>query len=329
MLLGRNVECQQCHADPRDERRGQQEFWELNTFFRQLAVTRTPDSPAKLSDADFFGEDHKDGHNAIVFYELPDGVLKVAFPAFARQLDLPKSGLVAEVNRRELLAQCVVAAPEFRQATANRLWSAVMGQGLVPVDDLQAGDPAYRDLLNDLADQFAAHQFDLRRVITWAALSEPFSAPAAELSSLATLAPAAHFQRFHVAPQGQRPAVQDSLLAAAKSFGQLNTNAATTAKVDNTPKNIGKNGKGVIEPKSPSQSLIGAGATQTARTPDPLVLRILADQKLSAKQKADHLFQLVLHRQPRGHEMEIVQQLIKQSGDKPEAAWNAVWNALQ
>ena len=324
MFLGRNVGCQQCHADPRDERRSQQEFWELNTFFRQLVAARTADSPAtKLSDADFLGEDQKDGRNAIVFYELPDGVLKGAFPAFPGQLDLPKSGMVAEVNRRELLAKCVAESREFRQATANRLWSAVMGQGLVPADDLQAGAPEYRELLNGLADQFAAHQFDPRRVITWAALSEPFSAPESDL--LAT----AHFQRFQGQHQGQRVAVQESLLAASKSFGQLNTNAATTAKVDTKPKNIGKNGKVVLEPPTPSRSLISDGATPTARAPDPLVLRILADQKLSAKQKADHLFQFVLHRQPRQREMEIVEQLIQQSGEKPDAAWNAVWNALQ
>lgn len=323
MFLGRSVDCQQCHADPRDQQRGQQEFWELNTFFRQLAVVRTPNSTvAKLSDVDFLGEDQKDGRNASVFYELPDGVLKVASPAFRGQVDLPKSGLVAEVNRRELLAQCVAESPEFRQATANRLWSAVMGQGLVPVDDLQAGDSAYRGLLNDLADQFAAHQFDPRQLITWAVLSEPFSVPDSDLL------PMAHFQRFQLQQPGQRATTHESLLAAAKSFGQLNTNAATTAKVDATPKNISKNGK-AIEPANPSRSLIGAGATHTPRAPDALALRILADQKLSAKQKADHLFLLVLHRQPRQHEMQVVEQLLQQSGQKPEAAWNAVWNAIQ
>lgn len=64
----------------------------------------------------------------------------------------------------------------FARATANRVWGLVLGRPLLtPVDDLPLteGDP-----LDALAWDFAAHGYDLRRLITVVALSGP-----AQLSS--------------------------------------------------------------------------------------------------------------------------------------------------
>jgi hypothetical protein len=328
LLLGRNIECQQCHANPGDDRGRQQEFWELNAFFRQMAAVSDAESRVtKLTNVDFLGEDKQDGRNAIVFYELPDGLLKGAFPSFPGQAEFPKSGIVAELNRRELLARCIANSAEFRQAVTNRLLSAVFGTGLAPVNDLDSGDPAYKPLLGELADQFAAHQFDPRRVIAWAVLSEPFAVPEEESkSSFAGLSNRALFHRFRTPGQITRPPVQESLLAATRTLGQPPSNSAAAAKIEESSKKVTKNGKIVLEPPSPPQSLFSAAGSSAA---DPLAQRVLSNQHLSTGQKADHLFRLVLHRPPQRRELELVERLIQQSGDRPQLAWDAIWGALQ
>ena len=170
------------------------------------------------------------------------------------------------MNRRELLARCVTASPEFRQAIANRLWAAVFGNGLAPVDDLSSVDSSSRILLDELADQFAAHQFNPRHVIAWAVLSEPFTVPNGDQSmSMAVRGPALFHRFIDRRPVSHRP-VHESLLAAAKNFGQNSPSSATTAKVDQTPSTTTKNGKTKLE--SPNEkSLFDA----TPASADPLV----------------------------------------------------------
>jgi hypothetical protein len=322
LLLGRNVECQQCHDDLSGGNRQQREFWELNSFFRQLAVVRDPETKTgRLTESDFLGDDKQDGRNALVFFEQSDGVLKSAFPAFAGQAELPRSGLLAEVNRRRLLARCVENSPEFRRAMTNRVWAGIFGSGLAPVDNLSSADSPARRLLDELAGQFAAHQFNLRKFITWGVLSEPFAVPSAgQLVSVAARGPAL-FHRFNERASGSRRPVHESLLAATKGFGTSEVNAAA-AKVDQPT--VNRNGKLVVD-SPPAAALFDA----TPASSDPLVSKVLANSRLTNPQKAAHLFQLVLHRQPTRRELDVVEKLLEKAGDRPESAWNAIWSALQ
>lgn len=324
LLLGRNVECLQCHDDF-DQSRRQSEFWELNSFFRQLAVTRgdSVKSP-RLGDVDFLGEGiNTDGRNAVVYFEQPDGVLKIALPAFPGQPELPKSGFVTESNRRVWLAKCVTASPQFRQAVANRIWEDVYGIGLAPSDDI-VGAEAMSPILQTVADQFAAHQYNLRKVIYWAVLSEPFAMPASDSVAALAMQSSKSFHRF--IGQRSRPLrpVQQSLLAVAKSFDQPATNAATTAKVQSAPITDIKNGKLAIEGPA-STPLLNIGTI----TADPIAKKFLANSNLSNAQKAQHLFQHVLHRQPRRRELEVIEKLLDKAGKQSESAWDSIWTALQ
>ena len=62
----------------------------------------------------------------------------------------------------------------FSQAIANRIWALMFGRGLVePIDDIRSNQkipPA----LEILADDFAAHGFSLRRMITVISASQVF-----------------------------------------------------------------------------------------------------------------------------------------------------------
>lgn len=72
-------------------------------------------------------------------------------------------------TRREFLAAWVTARdnPYFARMTANRIWKHFFGQGLVePVDDLRTTNPPSNpELLDALAADLVAHDFDLRHLI--------------------------------------------------------------------------------------------------------------------------------------------------------------------
>jgi hypothetical protein len=94
--------------------------------------------------------------------------------------------LGAEEDGRQSLADWLTSNdnPYFAAAVVNRLWKSLMGRGLIePTDDLRATNPAtHPQLLRRLADDFAAHGYDLRhtlRLIAGSAAYGRSSAPAA------------------------------------------------------------------------------------------------------------------------------------------------------
>lgn len=81
-----------------------------------------------------------------------------------------------------------VGNPYFAKAIVNRLWKAMMGRGLVePVDDFRSTNPAtHPELLTTLADDFVAHDYDLRRTLKRIALSAAYARSANTLPRNAT-----------------------------------------------------------------------------------------------------------------------------------------------
>ena len=67
--------------------------------------------------------------------------------------------------------------PYFAKAIVNRLWKAMMGRGLVePVDDFRATNPAtHPELLTALADDFVAHNYNMRRTLRQIVLSNAYA----------------------------------------------------------------------------------------------------------------------------------------------------------
>ena len=77
----------------------------MNSFFRQMAVEKKSDA-TRLVNRDFRGQSG-DAEEADVFYEQRNGQLKVAYPAFIDGTSIPRSGLVSEVDRRQLKFQAI------------------------------------------------------------------------------------------------------------------------------------------------------------------------------------------------------------------------------
>ncbi len=180
IFLGLQVQCTQCHNHPFNDWK-QDRFWQLNSFFRQTRGVRMQTAEnrnaARLGDQDFFGEGDKSGEGAEIYYELRNGLLKVAYPVFLDGTSINPSGLIAEVNRREELAKLIVRSPNMPAAHVNRMWGHFLGYGFTkPVDDMGPHNSAsHPELLERLGQDFANHGFDNKQLIRWITLTEAYS----------------------------------------------------------------------------------------------------------------------------------------------------------
>jgi hypothetical protein len=195
VFLGLQVQCTQCHNHPFNKGK-QNQFWEMNAFFRQTRALRRRDGTrdvqwVELVDQDFAGEGGNP-EEAELFYELRNGLMKVAYPVFVDGTEISRSGYLPGtmkdgtpygVNRRQEIAQLIKSSPYFPKAMVNRTWGQLLGYGFTkPVDDL--GDhnpPSHPELLDGLAERFREQSFDIKELVRWVVLSKPYA-----LSSKAT-----------------------------------------------------------------------------------------------------------------------------------------------
>lgn len=179
-FLGLQVQCTQCHNHPFNEWK-QQKFWEFNAFFRQtralrkfVAGTRDIDN-VELVDEDFAGEGRRP-EKAEIYYQLRNGVTKVAYPVFVDGKEIDKSGYVSQVNRRVELGKMMMGSPYLDKMIVNRMWAHFMSYGFTrPIDDLGPHNQAsHPELLEELAADFRASSYDLKQLILWITMSEPY-----------------------------------------------------------------------------------------------------------------------------------------------------------
>jgi hypothetical protein len=234
VFLGLQVACTQCHNHPFNKGK-QNQFWELNAFFRQTAALRRRDGTddvqwVELVDQDFAGEGGNP-EEAELFYELRNGLMKVAYPVFVDGTEIAKSGFLPGtmadgtpygINRRQELAKLIKGSPDFPRALVNRMWGHFLGYGFTkPVDDL--GDhnpPSHPELLDGLAAEFRENSFDFKELIRWIVLSKPYAlsskAKPANRSDDPALGERPKFTRFYLR-QMQAEQLYESLLTATEA----------------------------------------------------------------------------------------------------------------
>jgi hypothetical protein len=146
-FLGLRLDCAQCHNHPFTDWK-QSDFQGLAAFFGQthLGFTGIRDGAGE-----FVAEERKTKETRTVAPRVP----------FAAEL-LPEQG-----SRRWRLA-CWVTDPKnpyFARAAVNRVWALMVGRPLIePVDNL-GPDAPLSPPLDRLAEDFAGHGFDLRRLV--------------------------------------------------------------------------------------------------------------------------------------------------------------------
>jgi hypothetical protein len=153
-FLGVSVECAQCHNHPFAKWKREQ-FWGFAAFFAGVKSQRLMDFLLPAGD---------DGDKHELALPGSDKVVQATFLDGSEPTWKPGAG------NRATLAAWVTSRdnPYFARAAANRLWAYFLGTGLVePLDGLAGGSSteSLPRVLDLLADEFAAHQFDVKFLI--------------------------------------------------------------------------------------------------------------------------------------------------------------------
>jgi hypothetical protein len=153
------MQCAKCHNHP-FEKWTQDDYYSTAAFFSQVKVKKTggkgkPKGPQPVEIST--------DNNAEVKH-LRTG--KVMPPRF---LGGTLVKLDKNQDRREVFAQWLTSKenPFFAKSVVNRVWYHLMARGIVDaVDDFRDSNPPANDeLLNALATDFVAHQFDVKHLV--------------------------------------------------------------------------------------------------------------------------------------------------------------------
>lgn len=155
LFLGVRLECAKCHQHP-FEKYSQHDYYGMAAYFARVGTKNS-------EGFGLFGREQ-------VVMVRDSG--EVSHPRTRQRLQpTPLDAEPADhpLDRRIALADWLTAAdnPFFARAVVNRYMRYLLGRGLVePVDDLRSTNPPTNaELFDALADDFAAHDFDLKHLI--------------------------------------------------------------------------------------------------------------------------------------------------------------------
>ena len=159
-FLGVRLDCMQCHDDNLGGDWLQSDFHQLAAFYTEARSSGLgiQDDTDRTYDFQYLHAEDTE----VVAPKLP----------FMEELEMPEGDL----PRRAQLAAWITH-PEngaFARATVNRVWAILFSRPLVePIDDIPLEGP-YPPGLELLAQDFAEHEFDLRRLISQIAMTRAF-----------------------------------------------------------------------------------------------------------------------------------------------------------
>jgi hypothetical protein len=382
IFLGMSVQCTQCHNHPFNEHK-QNQFWELNAFFRQTRVEVEPyenneQRRATVADVDFAGEGRMLGvdnrreiflenrggklvdryleaiNSAPLFYELRNGQLAAAYPAFVDGTALAEkfadkgpefgnSGRLEQVHRRRELAKMILDSPSLEAAAVNRMWAHFFGYGFTkPVDDMGSHNPAsHPELLAELARAFRSSGFDMKQLMRWIVLSKPYALSSKVGSGNKEDDPALGrpplFSRFYVR-QMEAEQLYESLLAATQADAGMKKFDAEAMKLrwlEQFNTNLG-NDEGTEKTTfngSIPQALTmmngelvrRAGGTDSGGFLD----KVANNERLTNREKINYLYLAALSRLPGKDETNVCNQLLaSRYGNVVETLQDVWWAVL-
>ena len=155
LFLGIRLECAQCHDHPFDVWK-QSDYQALQGFFTDLSNKEGPGDPSGREIRNFVAPEK------FLPWELGKTVS-------LRLLDGTTVDVPVQRNRREVLADWLFDAAKMHTARAlvNRTWGKLLGRGIIdPVDDMRFSNPPVNaPLLDALAEDFIAHQYDFKHLV--------------------------------------------------------------------------------------------------------------------------------------------------------------------
>jgi hypothetical protein len=340
-FLGLQVQCTQCHNHPFNDWK-QQKYWEMNAFFRQVRAFRggaraRDGGVAQLADQDFAGESQGKSE---IFYEMRNGLTKVAYPVFVDGRAIKQSGLVNVVNRRKELAKMMIESPFLTRSMVNRTWAHFLGYGFTsPVDDLGPHNiPSNPELLEFLSEEFRRAEFDFRKLISWIALSKPYGLSSKRNSNNEKddplLGESPKFTHFYLR-QMEAEQLYESLLVASRanesqgSYEEQEQKKNTWLRQFNQAFGTDEGEESTSFNGTIPQVLMlfnGDMIKQAIDTKKGSMIDRLANSGLNYSKCVDQLFMAGLTRKPNGNEKDLAKQmLVARKGDAKEALKDVWW----
>lgn len=153
LFLGARLQCAKCHNHP-FERWTQDNYFGLTAFFNRVQRKKSPRGDEMVIYL---------AHSGEVTQPRTGKQMKPWLPGQG-EIDPPPSG-----DRRQPFVDWLTAKDNslFAKVEANRLWTFVMGRGIVdPPDDFRdSNPPSNAALLDSLAKDFSEHGFDRRHLL--------------------------------------------------------------------------------------------------------------------------------------------------------------------
>jgi len=186
VIYGTRIDCAQCHDHPLAREIKQGHYWGLVAAFnRSKNVEGGTPAVAESAVGGFinFTNLRKESQPAVLTL-LTGATIEEARPdPGAKEEDAPEQYVeaagvkVPKFSRRAALAEAATQNnPLLARSFVNHTWALLMGRGLVhPVDEMNSKNPpSDPGLLAWLADDFAGHGYDVRRVIRHITLSRGY-----------------------------------------------------------------------------------------------------------------------------------------------------------
>lgn len=168
LFLAIRFNCNKCHDHP-FEKWTQDQYYHLAAYFAQVSRTEDPKFKGQkiggtaVEGAKPLAELITDAKAGEIKHDRTGLVAPPKFP-----FEVPVSVLSSE-PRRVQVAKWITspANPYFAKSYANRLWSYLLGVGIIePVDDIRAGNPPTNpELLNRLTKEFVDSGFDTQKLV--------------------------------------------------------------------------------------------------------------------------------------------------------------------
>jgi hypothetical protein len=196
LFLGRNMQCAQCHDSPIVADYKQEHYFGILAYLNRSFLFPNAQVPTAVIGEKAEGE--------VSFMSVFDKskAQKATGPKMLNSKAVPEPKFekgkeykvapaanvkpVPNFSRRAQLAGDIIATESFRRNAANRLWAMMMGRGLVqPLEFDHSSNPAsHPELLKLLADEFAAHKFDVKWFVRELALSKIYQRSSAAPANL-------------------------------------------------------------------------------------------------------------------------------------------------
>lgn len=192
VVYGTRIDCAQCHDHPLAREIKQAHYWGLVAAFNRSKNVDGGTAVGESAVGGFmnFTNLKKESQPALVTL-LTGRTVPETWPAGGKEekdkddnyVDPKAKVRVPKYSRREAFAEAATHDnPLLARAFVNRMWAALLGRGIVdPPDQMNARNaPSHPELLDWIAADFAAHNYDVRRAVREIVLSRVYALGASD-----------------------------------------------------------------------------------------------------------------------------------------------------